>query len=273
MTTQRRSPASTRQSHVVRASVDRCLFRLLLVILMRTARDVPLMPQGLHRAPRPRFADRFVVRDTTARTQRVPWAGTASATPRRRRRFDDPRVRTLQTAPRRWARASTGRTQGGAFTIPIPYTKVNIHVTDVLASGDDPSVSPGDDLGVDFVLDPSLDVLQPLDTDAGTSSSPPDIGASPGRVGRLPRAWRRADLPPAVAKVPLGGRVERLRLARGCPEQAVGDRRLDRLSGRPIASRGARAVACAQRINVVDWATTTISMDDFLKLVDESGAS
>lgn len=184
--------------------------------------------------------------------------------------IDDPRWNSADGTD--WRARADERTQGGAFTIPIPYTKVNIHVTDVLASGDDPSVSPGDDLGVDFVLDPSLDVLQPLDTDAGTSSSPPDIGASPGvSAGFLAPGderifllqWRRSPLEDGWSD--FGWHADVQSRLWGIDASTVFP------AGRSQAEELAQSHV--RSVNVVDWATTTISMDDFLKLVDESGAS
>ena len=49
--------------------------------------------------------------------------------------------------------------QVDAFTIPMAYTTVHVRVSEVVATGKDPSVSKGDSLEIDFVLDPSLDVL------------------------------------------------------------------------------------------------------------------
>ena len=171
-----------------------------------------------------------------------------------------------------WRARAAAHTQGSTFTIPIPYTKVNIHVTDVLTSGDDPSVSQGDDLGVDFVLDPSLDVLQPLDTDSQTSSSPPDIGASPGvAAGFLTPGderifllqWRRSPLEDGWGDY--GWHADVQNGLWGIDGSTVFP------AGRSQAEELARSHV--HSVNVVDWATTTIAMDDFMTLIDDSGAS
>jgi len=171
-----------------------------------------------------------------------------------------------------WRARAAAHTQGSTFTIPIPYTKVNIHVTDVLTTGDDPSVSQGDDLGVDFVLDPSLDVLQPIDTASGTSSSPPDVGANPGvAAGFLAPGderifllqWRRFPLEDGWSDY--GWHADVQSSLWGIDGSTVFP------AGRSQAEELARSHV--HSVNVVDWATTTIAMDDFMKLIDDARAS
>lgn len=154
------------------------------------------------------------------------------------------------------------------FTVPTPLTKVNIRVIDAIASGADPSVSEGDDLGVDFVLDPSLDVLQPLPGASDNSSSPdidsPGIAArylSPGDERVFLLEWRRSSLSDGWGEY--GWHASILNGVWGMDGS---------MTVFPASRSQAEELARSdlQSVELVDWVTTEISMDDFQRLADEA---